>query len=85
MHDPRKWGRLKFSNDPPPLGASAFETGTPQAFVLTNHAKAYLSLRGSVAVYCCQAGIVVGGAQQTVVGHGWGLDNCNSPGNGELQ
>ena len=27
----RKWGRLKFSNTPPPLGALAFETGTPQA------------------------------------------------------
>eukprot|EP00435_Cladocopium_sp_Y103_P062834 s563_g24.t1 len=39
-----KWGRLKFSNAPPPLGAHAFETGTPQA------------------------GIVVGGAQQTVLG-----------------
>lgn len=39
-----KWGRLKFSNAPPPLGASAFETGAPQA------------------------GIVVGGAQQTVLG-----------------
>jgi len=39
-----KWGRLKFSNTPPPLGALAFETGTPQA------------------------GIVVGGAQQTMAG-----------------
>ena len=28
---PRKWGRLKFSNAAPPLGASAFETGSPQA------------------------------------------------------